>query len=102
MPSLKRPINHSLKRAEQAEQKADEAVMLQDEVDYLREKADQATRLQAAVDSFKKKLDGMKAIKDRVSFDIFFENIQLFLIGYRTRGKCRKGATGQGRRATPR
>jgi len=54
-------------RAEQAEQKADEAVMLQDEVDYLREKADQATRLQAAVDSFKKKLDGMKAIKDRVT-----------------------------------
>merc|ERR1712035_132772 len=49
-------------RAEQAEQ----AVMLQDEVDYLREKADQATRLQAAVDSFKKKTEDMNSIKLKV------------------------------------
>ena len=59
---------HSFQRAEQAEQKADEAAMLQDEVDYLREKADQATRLQAAVDSFKKKAEEINSVKMKVNY----------------------------------
>lgn len=46
-----------VKRAELAEQKADEAAVLKDEVDYLREKADKSTRLQASLESFKKKAE---------------------------------------------
>ena len=46
-----------IKRAELAEQKADEAAVLKDEVDYLREKADKSTRLQASLESFKKKAE---------------------------------------------
>lgn len=50
-------INLFIKRAELAEQKADEAAVLKDEVDYLREKADKSTRLQASLESFKKKAE---------------------------------------------
>jgi protein HOOK3 len=63
---LSKELEEWRQRAELAEQKADEAAMLQDEVDYLREKADQSTRLQAAVESFKKKAEEINSIKLKV------------------------------------